>query len=320
MTTVEKTMLTFGIFVLNLYLVLTVHQGLKDEQQVQLIFTITTLVFLTAISIAVYQRDPSYFFGILALYYCPFIIMKTGWSLETGAALIATTGMIHGLAGFPRPRWPEWASFRFLTVGFGRRRLVKRLLSTARARVGAENLSDKELLKFAALENDIGRIKTCFDGSDPALEEALQDTLSQIGGLQGDHARLLLRGAHLNRVLQQSDPQALELEISTAEKEATETRDAVAQGQIREMVGLKQKRLHEMDNLVTCKKRIEVQRAQIIELVKGTFETVNSLKFADIRTLQASRGLISKGISRIRGELESLEEGLLTAETLGQRS
>ncbi len=320
MTTIERTMLTFGIFVLNLYLVLTVHQGIKDEQQMQLIFTLTSLVFLTSIAIAIYQRDPSYFFGIVALYYCPFIVLRTGLSLESGAALIATGGMLHGLSGWQLPGLPPWASLGWLFGLFGRRRLMRRILQAARARAGAEHLTDSDLREFAALEHDVARVRASLDGSDPALEEALQDTIRQMAGLQADHARLLLRGAHLGRVLQESDRAGLEREIAAAEREAAATADPVVQAQIRDMVALKQKRLQEMDRLATCHKRIQVQRLQITELVKGAFETVNSLKFADIQTMKASSGQLSRGIVRIRGELESLEQGLLTAESLSHNA
>ncbi len=320
MTTIERTMLTFGIFVLNLYLVLTVHQGLKDEAQIQVIFTLTSLVFMTGIGLSIYQRDASYFFGLLALYYCPFIVLRTGLSLETGAALIATGGMLHGLAGFPRPAWPDWASLGFMGGIFGRRRLLKRLLAAARARTGGEHLLESDLQEFAALEYNIARVARCLDGADPALDEALKDSVKQMSALQSDHARLLLRGAHLQRVLEEADRRGLEDEIEAAERDAAATKDPVAKSQIADMIALKRKRLEEMDRLATCAKRIQVQRAQITELVKGAYETVNALKFADITTMKASSGQLSRGIVRIRGELESLEQGLLTAETLSHHS
>ncbi|RCK78521.1 MAG: hypothetical protein OZSIB_1441 [Candidatus Ozemobacter sibiricus] len=320
MTTIERTMLTFGIFVVNLYLVLTVHQGMKDEAQMQVIFTLTTLVFLTGIGLSIYQRDASYFFGLLALYYCPFIILRTGLSLETGATLIATGGMLHGLAGFPRPRWPDWASLEFMGGLFGRRRLLNRLLAAARARTGGEHLLDSDLQEYAALEHHIARVVRCLDGADPALDEALKDSVKQMSALQSDFARLLLRGAHLGRVLEETDRRGLEAEIEAAEREAAATHDPVVKAQLADMIALKRKRLEEMDRLATCAKRIQVQRAQILELVKGAYETVNALKFADITTMKASSSQLSRGIVRIRGELESLEQGLLTAETLAHHS
>ena len=148
----------------------------------------------------------------------------------------------------------------------------------------------------------------------------LGGTAEQIDGLLGDHARLLLRSAHLCSVIAQTDLPALESELADLEKEAAAATDEVVRAQLNEAVEMRRQRIAELGKLDVCRQRIKVQRLQITETIRGTFDRLNALKFSDIQTLQSSSDAIYAGIKNVRQDLAALESGMQEAELFSRNN
>jgi len=330
MNVIHRTLLTFGVFVINYYLVASAYQyssSSGDELQLKLFFS--CFVFFIMLSVSLYQKDPSYLFGSMALLYTPFIIMKKGFVASSAISTASTAVMIFALLGFRIPILPDWLSIRRLGSGlkgiksaitgnYEKNRIISRIRKIAEVKDGGKNLSDAELLEFISLEKSVDKVVKFFDGSDPSLEMALADTVGQIQSLTKDHARLLLRSCHLKDFLESVDRSFLEKEVLDISTEITETKDIVVKSQLEETILMKRKSLEELEKLVVCQQRIKAQRLQILEIVRGTHDKLHSLKYTDIQTLQNSSNSISKGIRQVRQGLDDLESGLLVAESLGK--
>jgi len=82
---------------------------------------------------------------------------------------------------------------------------------------------------------------------------------------------------------------------------------------------MKRKRLAEIEKLEVCLQRVNAQRLQLMETLQGTYNRLNTLKFADVQTLQASRDAISGDVQQFRQGLDQMENHMLAAEELGHR-
>ncbi len=322
MSSLSRALITFANFVFNYYIIVKLTQGVSDPTELQGEMLISTIVMLTMIGISIKEWDISYFFGGMAVLYCPFIAMRSGFSLLTAAVFGATGGALLAINNFRFPSLPDWLSPRSLgsSIGgtLGRSRAISRIRVSAGVKDGGADLGDREVQEFLSLERELARITAFFNGTDPALEKALADAVPQIQSLQKDHARLLLRTSHLNSVLGKIDTTGIKKELLDLTGDAEAALDPIVKGQLQETVGMKKRRLEEIEKLETCRQRIKAQRLQILETVKGTFEKINSLKYADIQVLETSTNAISADIRQVRNSLDDLETGLLEMESLGR--
>jgi len=309
---VAGTVVSLAGFLVNLYIAFRIYGGTIEDPERSLVF----IVFLATLLISLHQRDPGWFFGGLAVFYAPLIALKAGIAIPTllsiGAAFVAAAAM--GWIPTHRLFSVAGAAGQNLGAVVDRSRVVKRILQAAGGKSGGEALTDTDLTEFVKVEGDAARVRSFFNGSDPSLEKMLGSTAEQIDGLLGDHARLLLRSAHLCSVIAQTDLPSLESERADLEKEAAAASDEVVRAQLNEAIEMKRQRIAELGKLDVCRQRIKVQRLQIIETIRGTFDRLNALKFSDIQTLQTSSDAIYAGIKNVRQDLASLESGMQEAE------
>jgi len=311
---VAGTVCSLACFLVNLYIVFNIYGGTIEDPERSLI----AIVFLTTLLISLYQRDPGWFFGGLAIFYVPLIALKAGFAVPTLIAAASAFLMATAMGWIPAQRLFAFAGSAGLNLGavVNRGRIVKRILHAAGGKSDGEAIGEADLNDFLKLEADVARVRGFFNGSDPSFEKVLGGTIEQIDGLQRDHARLLLRSAHLCAVISQTDLPALEKELSELQDEAASAKDEVVRSQLNEAVEMKKQRIGELGKLDVCRQRIKVQRLQILETVRGTFDRLNALKFTDIQTLQASSDAIYAGIKNVRQELAALEDGMQEAEHL----
>jgi hypothetical protein len=59
---------------------------------------------------------------------------------------------------------------------------------------------------------------------------------------------------------------------------------------------------------------VKIQKMQIHEMFSSLMDKLNTLKFTDVITLQASSDAMFKEVDEIRTGLEDLEKGLIEAE------
>ncbi|HOY68422.1 MAG TPA: hypothetical protein PLP29_16195 [Candidatus Ozemobacteraceae bacterium] len=311
---VSDTLISLAGFLVNLYLVFTVYGGHIEDPERSLVFIAFTVLFLASL----HQRSVAWLFGGMAVCYAPLILLKTGLSLAALASLLVVTAMGAGLGLVPLGR-VLGAAGSLLGAAYSRRHIHRRLLKTAKKGSGREQIGEAELQEFVRLEADVARVRSFFDGSDPSLERVLGETVRQIEELQRDHARLLLRGAHLQNVLAQANRSQLENELKEISGEAAASTDLVIRSQLEATAGMKRQRLEELDRLDICHRRIAVQRLQILETVRGTYDRLNALTYTDVQTLQVSSDAIYAGLGTVRSELAALEEGLREAESMRVR-
>lgn len=309
---VAGTLFSLAGFLVNLYIAFKIYGGTIEDPERSLVF----IVFLTTLLLSLHQRDPGWFFGGLAVFYVPLIALKAGLAIPTlvsaGAAFVAAAAM--GWIPTHRLFAVAGAAGQNLGAVVDRSRIVKRILLAAGGKSGGEALTDADLTEYAKIEADAARVRGFFNGSDPSLEKMLGGTIEQVDGLLGDHARLLLRSAHLCSVIAQTDLPSLESELADLEQEAAAVKDEVVRAQLNEAVEMKRQRIAELGKLDVCRQRIKVQRLQILETVRGTFDRLNALKYTDIQTLQSSSDAIYAGIKNVRQDLAALESGMQDAE------
>lgn len=313
---VTGTVFSLAGFLVNLYIVFKIYGGTIDDPERSLVF----IVFLTTLLISLYQRDPGWFFGGLAVFYVPLIALKAGLALPTLISAAAVVVMAAAMGCIPVRRLFAFAGSAGMNLGavVDRSRIVKRIVHAAGGKSGGESLVETDLSEFLKLEADVARVRGFFNGSDPSLEKILGGTIEQIEGLLRDHARLLLRSAHLCSVISQTNLPSLESELAELEAEAAASKDEVVRSQLNEAVEMKTQRIAEQGKLDVCRQRIKVQRLQILETVRGTFDRLNALKYSDIQTLQSSSDAIYAGIKNVRQDLAALESGMQEAETFSR--
>ena len=322
MNTLHRTLISFGAFLINYWLVMAVHPSGVEPLE----WAIVWLVCITMGIVSLVQWDLSWFFGSYAGTYAIMIASKGVLSWQTLVALVSVLAMIGGVTGGRVFHAPfrvlgqccrtVFGALGSLGGNWSRRRLVRRLHDVAEIRMGGEQLSDEALQEFLSLDKEVGKIRAFFDGSDPALEKSLSGTVAQIEMLQRDHTRLLLRDQHL-QILVTSEPcEPLENGIKQLTENVQTLSDPVARKQLELAIEMKQKRLAELGNLQTCRQRVQGQRLQIGETIQGLFHRLNSLKYSDIQTLEATRNHISDEIQRLSSGLDDLKESLISVETM----
>lgn len=314
---VAETVFSLAGFLVNLYIIFKTYNGMIEDPERSLIFT----VFVTTLLISLYQRNPGWFFGGLAVFYVPLIALKAGLALPTLVSAATVIVMAAAMGWIPARRLFSFAGTAGLKLGavVDRGRIVKRILHAAGGKSGDEALTEFDLNEFIKLEADVARVRGFFNGSDVSLEKVLSGMIEQIDGLQRDYARLLLRSAHLCAVISQTNLPALESELAELQAEAAAAKDDVVRSQLNEAAEMKKQRIAELGKLDVCRQRVKVQRLQILETVRGTFDRLNALKFTDIQTLRSSSDAIYAGIKNVRQDLEALESGMQEAETFSRQ-
>lgn len=320
MNTLKRTLITFAAFIINYYLVIKVHQDVQGINSLQ--HGIVWLVFLMMTAVSISQWDLSWLFGSYVYVYAIMILAKTPLSVESAIATGIVAVMTVSLFELPSARWLKTLFADGLGKGIREAlasvsdrwtnwfvlRRMRRLAGVKGAAVVGEAPLIEEFLQ---MERDVLRVRGFFDGSDPALERAMLDTMPQVEGLQKDHARLVLRSSHLQGLIAGEPREPLEKEMTRLSEEAARLSDPVVKAQLVAAVEMKRRRLAEVDKFEVCLKRVQGQRLQLVETVQGTHNQLNSLKYSDIQTLKASRDAISESIRQVRGRLDFMQEGML---------
>ena len=323
MTTLHRTLLTFAAFLVNYGLVISVHPaGIEPLEWV-----VVWLICLLMGAVSFIQWDASYFFGSYVYAHGIMTVAKGLLTWQAGLSLLIMVVMTLSLGGFSwlasigesvkrslgtlRERLAALTGHLF--GGWSRSRVLKQLRARAQVKAGGERLSEEDVAEFQAVELDGQKVRRFFDGSDPTLERGLSSVLPQVETLQRDHARLLLRGEHLQNLLSSEPRGPIEEGIRAMQARADALQDPVSRAQVEKAIAIKSRRIGELETLKVCLDRVQTQRLQICETVHGLFNRLNALKFSDIQTLEATRDAISEEVRELSEGIDSLQNGLLAA-------
>ncbi len=203
-----------------------------------------------------------------------------------------------------------------IAENLGQSNIRRKILKLSESDIEPELLLEEDLKEFTEVETELAKVKKTYDKSKPAMKKALDQTLAKVETLQKDHARVLTRSAGLDAFLKEKDMAKLENEIVDFEKQMQDSDDEVVRSQLEATIKMKKQRILELNQLGTSLKRVKMQKIQMRELFNSLMDRLNTLKFTDIMTLQASSDNMVKEVDQIRSGLEDLEKGLIEAERI----
>ncbi len=303
-----RTLASICGFSVNYYLMIKLVKEVSSEST--LFFWLLTFVLIV---LSYRDRDASYIFGGLATVYCPYIILSAGLTVASGATILTTIIMFAFLKGVTVKGIASGAAG--MALNFNKTQLKKNILKLSGENRGQEYIEDNHMREFQNISQEMDKVKTFIKESPENLRNSLTENLNQMEQLQKDHARTLMRSAHLGGFLKTTDKNKLHHEKENLEIEIKDAKDEVVKQQLSSALEMKISRIAELEKLEVCLQRIKAQRLQISEMFSSMMDKLNALKFADIQTLQASSDKIFKDIKSIRTDLENLEEGLKETES-----
>ncbi len=273
-----------------------IHFNAPDQFEM-VMMTVLALVFLVVS--ALNEKDPAYLFAPFAAIY-PLLCLKSPDPVLRVPTAVA--GAVVAALLF------AWLSGRF--AGLAQRRQVQRILLRAGVK-RTDALPGAHLLaEYQAFEQAVAKVENSFDGTDANLEQMLETTRVQVGTVATEFARLLLRAAHLEQLLAGNPVADLEAERTRLEAEARRQTDAVVAGQMAETLKQKDGQIADLRNLAMCGERMRTKRLQLLETVRRIAGRLQTLRFADIKTLEAGRAAIDKELVEVQGGLDDVEAAL----------
>jgi hypothetical protein len=304
----HRTLASFSALLINTYIIIAKSIA---PPYVELSMLFWLMFFITTI-IAAKEKDASYCFTPMVIATTPFIVWGAGLSI---ASVVAVATMLVTI-GFQRGVTMNSlaSSAGNFAHSFGESNLKKKIIKLADSDIEPDLLKDEDLKEFAEVEGELLKVKKEFEKSSPAMQNALKTTLAKVEHLQKDHARVLTRSAGLSAFLEKIDLEKLKADINKLRSDAENTKDSVAKAQLEATTKMKEKRITELDRLDTCLNRVKIQKMQIHEMFSSLMDKLNTLKFTDVITLQASSDAMFKEVDEIRTGLEDLEKGLIEAE------
>lgn len=306
-TKLKRTLASICGFSFNLYFM---FQYVKDVSDVSRLFFGLLIMILGAFTFK--ERDMSYLFGGLAVFYLPYIIVSAGLSSITLIATLITIIMLVLMRGVSLKSITQGASNA--AIKFNRNKMKKRIKELSGSQTNEEFLLDEHLKEFADIQNELDKVKKFHKEAEGKLKNALNKSISEIEELQKDHSKVLMRSANLDAFLKTINKKKILMEKERLEIELKNATDDVIKAQLTTTIKMKDDRLEELKKLDTCLQRVKLQRLQLKELFSGTMDKMNALRFTDIQSLDSSSDAMFSNIKDIRSDLENLEEGLIEAE------
>jgi hypothetical protein len=310
---VRRTLASFCGLTVNAYMmwIFKAAEGVSSESQ--LFFHLLALVMLV---VTVRERDASYLFTAFALFFVPYIVLAAGLSFYSIAAIASGIMVLGFQRGVTLQNITSGAAD--LAESLSQGNLRRRILKISEVDVDPELLLENDLKEFTDVEGELIKVRKSHKTAKPAMKGALQKIIDQVEELQVKHARVLARTAGLGSYLQNIDREKLSAELQGFEKQLAEEKDEVARAQIQATVDQRKKRFLKLNDLETGLNRVKMQKIQMRDLFDSLMDHMNSLKFADAMSLQASSDAMVKEVDSIRTGLEDLEKGLLEAEKLSR--
>lgn len=300
---------SFCVFILNLYFIfVSLGDNALSESTMFVITLISTFLLLLSLGYSYYKEDITYFFGIMSIYYCPFVIYLSGISFYSLGSILATLYLIYRLS------WLE-----LIINKISKQRVIKSIISLSGIKVSKfveKLITDTEIKEYRLIEDMINKLYKSLSEAESEVSEHLFQTVKRLEQLKADFAKLIVRRVELSKILSEFNRDLLMKEIENIKLEIKNSNDDVVKAHLEETKKLKEKRVEEFEKLITCSKRIDVQKEQIKELLKVTNETINSLKFADIHVMKARSSELDKEIDKIKNELEGIEKGFILAQAI----
>ena len=310
---ITRTLASFCGLVVNTYMmwIFKAAEGVSAESQI-----FFHLLFLVMLVVTIKEQDASYLFTAFAVFFTPYIILAAGLSGYSIAALVIALTVL----GFQRGVTIQGlaAGAADLAGSLGQSNMRRKILKLSQSDIAPELLLEEDLKEFAEVEGELAKVKKTFDSAKPAMKKALSPTISQVEQLQTEHARVLARSAGLSDFLGGIDRKKLENEIEKFRQQLASAEDEVFKAQLQATIEMKNKRILELERLDTCLNRVKMQKIQMREMFVSLMDRMNTLKFTDIITLQASSDDMVNEVKSIRSGLEDLERGLLEAEKISR--
>ncbi|HAE39698.1 MAG TPA: hypothetical protein DCG57_13855 [Candidatus Riflebacteria bacterium] len=307
----KRTLASFCGFTVNGYImwIFKAAEGVSSESQ--LFFYLLSFIMLV---ITVRERDASYFFTAFSLFYIPYIVLAAGLSVYSLAAILVGATVIGFQRGVTMQNLTEGAAD--LAGSLSQSNLRRKIIKLSQSDIAPELLLEDDLSEFREVEAELAKVKKSFKNCKPAMKTALSQQVTQVEELQVEHAGVLARSAGLAGFLKSIDRNKLGKDLEELKGQQSSATDDVLQAQLAATIKMKEERNLELDRLDTCLNRVKMQKLQMRELFNGLMDKMNTLKFTDIMTLQASSDSMVKDVQTIRSGLKDLEQGLIEAEKL----
>lgn len=308
---IKRTLASFCGFVVNGYMmwIYKASEGVSSESQ--LFFYLLAFVMLV---VTVRERDASYFFTAFTLFYIPYIALAAGISAYSLAAIVAGIVVIGFQRGVTMKNLANGAAD--LAGSLSQSNLRRKIVKLAESDIEAELLLEDDLGEFREIEAELLKAKKVHKTAKPAMQNALKKSISQVEDLQVKHATVLARSAGLAGYLKTINRDRLDSEIEELKKQLAEASDEVVKAQLESTIKMKEERNLKLNDLDTSLKRVKMQKLQMREMFNSLMDHMNTLKFADIMTMEASTDSMVKEVANLKSGLEDLEKGLIEAEKL----
>ncbi|MEW6712392.1 MAG: hypothetical protein AB1403_21415, partial [Candidatus Riflebacteria bacterium] len=278
----HRTLASFSALMVNVYIIMALKIA-PPSVELSLLFW---LLFFVSMIIAGRERDASYCFTPMTLATTPFILWGAGlgaWSAASVVGAIVTIGFQRGIT---MSSIASGASD--IAEGLSNTNIRRKIVKLSGSEIEPDSIHDEELKEFTEVEAELLKVQKVFDRANPNMQRMLKQTIAKVEQLQKDHARVLVRGAGLASFLASLDIDKIRRETDKLTQEAARTSDEVAREQLLATVKMKQKRLSELNELETCLNRVKIQKMQIYEMFSSLMDKMHALRFADIKTMQAS--------------------------------
>jgi F0F1-type ATP synthase epsilon subunit len=308
---VKRTLASFCGFAVNGYMmwIFKATEGVSSESQ--LFFYLLAFVMLV---VTVRERDASYFFTAFALFYIPYIVLAAGLSAYALAALAVGAVVIGFQRGVTMKNLTEGASG--LAGALSQSNLRRKILKLSQSDIEPELLLDEDLGEFREIEGELIKAKKVHHSAKPAMKNLLNKSITQVEELQAKHATVLARSAGLTGFLKTIDRQKIDTEIESLKQQLATAGDDVVKAQLESTIKMKEERNLKLNDLETSLNRVKMQKLQMREMFNSLMDHLNTLKFTDVMTMEASSDSMVKEVENLRSGLDDLEKGLIEAEKL----
>jgi len=148
------------------------------------------------------------------------------------------------------------------------------------------------------------------------MKNLLNKSIAQVEELQVKHAAVLARSAGLTGFLKTIDRNKLDSEIESLRQQLATASDDVVKAQLESTIKMKEERNLKLNDLETSLNRVKMQKLQMREMFNSLMDRMNTLKFTDVMTMEASSDSMVKEVENLRSGLDDLEKGLIEAEKL----
>jgi len=310
---VRRTLASICGFTVNTYMmyIFKAAEGVSSESQ--LFFHLLALVMLV---VTIREKDASYLFSAFAVFFTPYIVLAAGLSIYSIASILVAITVLGFQRGVTMQNLASGAIG--LADSLGQSNTRRKILKLAQSDVEAENLLEEDLTEFKEVEVELQKVKKSYDNCKPAMKSALKATINEIEQLQLKHATVLARSAGLSAFLKTVDTGKIQKEIAELNQQKEKCSDDVLKEQLQQTIEMKNKRIMDLDRLDTSLNRVKMQKLQMREMFNSLMDKMNTFKFTDIITLQASSDAMVHDVKIITNSLVDLEKGLIEAENISR--